>query len=85
MRNAISYCAMRVSVSGSPSVSACRWFSACTPSSMRAAGRAVDAGGVAQIEHRIAGAAHGDPGVPAGRKPLLHIRADSAWTFDLLV
>ena len=48
MRKAISYCAMRVSVSGSPSASACRWLSAWTPSSIRAARRAIDAVGVAR-------------------------------------
>ena len=85
MRKAISYWAMRSAVSGI--AERLRLVRVQGLHAVEHPPRAppVDAGRVAQIEHRIAAPRTVTPACSAGRKPLLHIRAESAWTFDLLV
>jgi hypothetical protein len=67
MRKAISYCWMRVWISGSPTSEKEGWLSALRPSSMRGAFRGRRRG-VLEVEHRIAERAEGDAGVLAGQE-----------------
>ncbi len=80
MRNAISYCAMRVCVSGSPSFSKLALVESLQRVEHRAAVRAADAVRVLQVEHRVAGAAQGHAVVAASAGTrCAHMRVNSAW------
>ena len=60
MRKAISYCAMRVAISGSPILGNCSSFNSASPSSISRRSVAVDARRIGEIQHRIAAAAELD-------------------------
>ena len=85
MRNAISYFAMRVVDSGSPSRSNCVSLSSLRPSSMRRRAGGVDAVGIRQEQHRVPLGRGRDSLVLLGRKPLPQRREKRAWAFSLPV
>ena len=71
MRNAISYCAMRACVSGSPTSRNVRSFKCASESSMRRRVAALTPGGIRQKQHRVAlGCATPHPGACWAETPI---------------
>ena len=68
-RKAISYVAMRVAISGSPTASSRRRFSVADQVERVALERGIDAGGAGDVEDRVALVAEADAGVERRQEP----------------